>query len=245
MPEDLESQVDQNTTEASGDDEKQVLLKTIENLRKERAREVEKHAKRADQLEKQLKAITDAGLDPDQLIKERAALEEQRRKEAEEQATWKQRYDEAQKTLSEKEQQYQREIEQTRIAGALREAFSEVGGRRGTSEHGMTFFDVVMTAIERSPKYRVKLVEGRPHVVEAGSNMSAYNDETGKPFTLPELVAKFRRDPVLAACFEPDHIQGNGSGPSGRRSIGGAPKPPDNLKGGAKIAWARQQQGKK
>lgn len=192
-------------------------------LRQERE-EKRRLAQQAKELQQKLAAFEGVSIDEIQQLKEEA--ETRKQKELEEKQNYQQalvdkenKFAQERQALAQERDRYKATYENLVIESDFTEAFFEAGGKHGEGEG-------------QGPKAYAKLLfpqlrqylrldeDGKTIVVDANGD-PRFNKETGRDYTVADLVAEYRKG-ATAVLFE-SSVKGAGSGMNGdaRRRVGG------------------------
>ncbi|MBD2489000.1 hypothetical protein [Aulosira sp. FACHB-615] len=214
MPPELED----SQTKTYSEEEITKILNTAKATRAER----DEAAKKAKELETQLAETTKQleqikGVDPkryQELETLAKTYEERKLEEQREFGELKERWQSERTTLQQQNQQLQNELKTTRVINALEKAFYAVGGKAG-SEGDLSYFDLLR---DRAMQYIEVDETGKLAIIDPRDKTRMVTDK-GTPYTVEDLMTKFRTAGPTTSLFEPI---GNGAGGGMQRSNGSA-----------------------
>ncbi len=199
------------------DEEISKILATAKATRIER----DEAAKKAKGLETQINDLTAQieqikGLDPEryqQLEKLAQTYEEQKLEKEKNFAELKERWQGEKTALQQQIEELNSNLKNTRIINSLEKAFYATGGRAGKDDDGLTYFDLIrdraMQFIEVDDSGKLLIIDPR--------DKTKLTTEKGIPFTVEDLMLRFRKSGPTTALFEP---VGNGAGGGMQRNNG-------------------------
>ncbi|WP_414755541.1 hypothetical protein [Anabaena sp. CCY 9910] len=184
------------------------ILNTAKATRAER----DEAAKKAKDLENQLTETTKQleqfkAIDPkkyQELETLAKTYEERKLEEQREFGELKERWQGERTTLQQQIQQLNNELKSTRVVNALEKAFYAVGGKAG-SEGDLSYFDLLR---DRATQYIEVDDSGKLVIIDPRDKTKMVTDK-GTPYTVEDLMGKFRTAGPTTSLFEP---VGNGAG---------------------------------
>lgn len=208
---------DQQQQKQYSDEEISKIISATKASRDERDEAV----RRAKELENQIAEYKGQiekikGLDPKRYQELEALAQTYEERKLEEQKNFselKERWQGEKTSLQQQIEQLNNDLKNTRVINALEKAFYSVGGRAGKDDDGLTYFDLIrdraMQFIEVDDSGRLSIIDPR--------DKTKLTTDKGIPYTIEDLMIRFRKSGPTTALFEPSS---NGAGGGMQRNNG-------------------------